>query len=201
MFRKLRSLFSSSKDVPTPQEKAKAVYFVLISQGRAIIRDILYSAPDQFKDSEDYKAFLGNEIGVIMCLHSTHEGYERFFADRQESKLFVATLSSLFKHHLKISWEVFELYVSLGENHEKPDKIFMDIFTSRIVAFLNQDDEAFTKKEKTLFYARHPESLIYAEYYVAIFESVCRILNEYAEESANIRKIREMANELDECLK
>jgi hypothetical protein len=201
MIRKPKRLFSSCKDIPTPQEKAKAVYFSLVSQGMVIIQDILSSAPDEFKDSQDYKAFLGNEIGVILCLHSTREGYERCFVDSRESKLFAATLFSLFKRHLHIPWDVFEHYISLGENHEEPDKIFMHIFAGRIVAFLNQDDEFLTKKEKALLYSWHPEALIYAQYYVRIFESVCRILNEYTGESANIRQVIEMANELDERLK
>lgn len=201
MIGKLHSLFSSNKGIPSPQEKAKAVYFVLISQGKAIIQDILNSAPDEFKDSKDYKAFLGNEIGAIMCLNSTREGYERFFEDSQERKLFSATLFSLFKHHLQVSWDVFKLYINLGEDHEEPDKIFMHLFTGRIVAFLNKDDEPFTKQEKALMYSWHPEALIYGEYYTRIFEMVYLILNEYAGKSANSRKILEMAKKLDEHLR
>jgi len=196
-----KNLFSS-KVIPSPEEKAKAVYHALMSQGITIIQDLLSSAPDEFKDSTEYKDFLGNEVGVIMCLHSTREGYERYFADSQESKLFVTTLYSLFKHHLQISWDDFDLYLRFGENSEDPDKILMQIFTGRIVAFLNQDDEPFNKNvEKTLLYAWHQDALIYAEYYVAIFESICRILDAYAGESANIKEIRERANDLDERLK
>ena len=201
MIKNLKRLFSSNKDVPTPQEKAKAVYFVLVSQAMVIIQDILDSAPDEFKDSKDYKAFLGNEVGVIMCLHSTREGYERYFKDNKEGKLFTATLFSLFKHHLRISWDVFDHYLSHGEKNEEPDKIFMRLFTGRIVAFLNQDDEFFTGKDKGLLYSYHPDALIYAEYYVRIFESVLRILNKYARESANIKEVLQMADELDKILK
>jgi hypothetical protein len=196
MIGKLRSLFSSTKGIPSPQEKAKAVYFVLISHGKIVIQDILNSAPDEFKCSHDFEAFLANEIGVIMCLHSTREGYERFFRDTQESKLFTATLFSLFKNHLRIPWDVFELYINLGENNEEPDKIFMHLFTGRIVAFLNKDGALLTNREKALMYSWSPEAIIYAEYYTRIFEMVCLVLNEYAGESANNRKILEMSKKI-----
>ena len=136
-----------------------------------------------------------------MYLNSTREGYERFFEDSQERELFSATLFSLFKHHLQLSWDVFELYINLGEDHEEPDKIFMHLFTGRIVAFLNKDDEPFTKQEKALMYSWHPEALIYGEYYTRIFEMVYLILNEYAGKSANNRKILVMAKKLDEYLR
>ena len=42
---------------------------VLISHGKIVIAEILNSAPDEFKHSRDFEAFLANEIGVIMCLN------------------------------------------------------------------------------------------------------------------------------------
>jgi hypothetical protein len=193
--------FFSGKGIPSPQEKAKAVYFVLISQGKAIIQDILNSTPDKFRDSEDYKAFLANEIGVVMCLNSTREGYERFFEDSQGRELFSATLFPLFKNHLHVPWDVFQLYINLGEDHEEPDKIFMQLFAGRIFAFLDKDDELFNKPEKALMYSWDPEALIYVEYYTRIFEMVYQILNEYAGKSANSGKVLEMAKKLDEYLR
>jgi hypothetical protein len=161
MFKKLRSLFSSTKGTPSPQEKAKAVYFILISHGKTIIKDILSSSPEQFRDSRDFKAFLGNEIGVIMCLNSTREGYERLFPDSQKRKLFAATLFSLFKNHLQISWEVLEQYINLGKNTEEPDKLFIQLFAGRIAAFLNRDGALFHKGEEILAqYSFSPEAII-----------------------------------------
>ena len=206
MIEKLRSLFSSNKGIPSPQEKAKAVYFVLITQGETIIQDILSSSPEQFKDSHDFRIFLGNEIGVVMCLNSSREGYERFFRDSQERELFSATLLLLFKNHLQISWDTLEQYINLGESseerNEEHDIIYIKLFGSRIVAFFNQDDDLFTNGEKILMkYSFSPEATTYATYYVRIFEMVTLILNKFAGESANNRKILKMSKKLDQYLK
>lgn len=195
------SLFPSNNEIPSPQEKAKAVYYALMSQENAIIQDILAAAPDEFKHSKDYKDFLINEIGVLLCLLSTREGHVCCFTDREKSEIFTATLFSLFKHHLQISWDVFQLYIQFSEKLEEPDKICTQIFAGRIVAFLHNDNEVFTNKGKLLIYAWYPEALIYAEYYIRIFEAICRILNRYAGKSANTGEILETAKNLDEILK
>jgi len=197
MFKKLRNLFSSKHGSPSPEEKAKAVYFVLISHGNTISKDILNSSPEQFQTSYAFKEFLANEIGVILCLNSTREGYERFFEDSHERELFTARLSFLFKNHLHIPWDIFLQYINLGENAEEPDKLFMHLFAGRIFAFL-RGEENLIQYEKLLMFSYHPEAMVYVEFYVRIFEMVVRILKEFAGKDASALKIIEMSNKLDE---
>jgi len=201
MFNKLRDLLFSDKSTLSPQVKAKAAYYVLISQGKAIVQDIVENSPDEFLESKAYRIFLANEVGVVMCLNSAREGFNRFFENSQESDLFSSTLLYLFNNHLQMPLDVFNLYVELGQKHEDPDKIFMHLFAGRISAFLENDIESLTNKEKAWMYSWQPDALVYAEIYTKIFEMICEILNSYAGKSANRKKILQMAAFLDEDLR
>jgi hypothetical protein len=198
MLKKLLNMLSPKQNRPSPQEKAKAVYFALISQGNGIIQDICYHSPDDFKKSDDFKRFLAKETGVIMCLNSTKIGYESFFEDREEGELFISTIFYLFKNHLQIPWDVFLQYIDIGENAKEPDKFFGQLFSGRILAYIsNQFD--LLQNGKALFYV-NLDTLIYIDIYIKIVKMVINFLHEFTSDS-NSRRIKEIANDFDKSLK
>jgi hypothetical protein len=94
------------------------------------------------------------------------------------------------------------LYISLGKDSEYPDKLFMQLFASRIVAFLHKDEDLlYNNSEVLLKYSFSPEAILYLEYYTEIFKMVIAVLMDYAGKDANAKETLEMSRKLDEYLK
>ncbi len=213
------------------REKAKAVYYALLSNAMTIIRDIIKSTREyyeseededfkiEFPDEEDFKIFLGNEVGIVMCLISTREAYERFFKDKKERELFTATLLYLFKNYLRISQEDYNLYLRIIEIFKIPKEIDINLaklFGARIIAFLRKDKEPW--KDKKAFksgqwdsieyiplcwlikYGYSDDCLLYEQIYVNIFKMVMQILELCASEQADMEMVQELSKKADEYI-
>jgi hypothetical protein len=224
MFKKFDNSLSQNPD-DLASTKAKAIYFALLSVAMEIIRDIIELTKEyceseeakelkiEFPDENAFKNFLGHEIGVILCLFSTKEGYERFFIHKREREVFTATLFDLFKNYLKIPWGDFCFYLDGGErlkNTDKLDIIYMKLFVSRIVAYLLADAELynFDWKDNTKFCPRYylqysflaEAVLVYGTLFTRVFETVMKTLKMYASEDADIAQVIELSKKLDEYI-
>jgi tetratricopeptide (TPR) repeat protein len=198
MFNGIKNLFKHDPQV-TVIERARAVCYALISEGNLIVEDIIESSKIYFEVPPTSKFFLGNEVGIIMCLISTKEAYERLFKDQREGELFITTLWDVFRNNLKIYWEDFDLYVKLGEEYKNRDDMYMSFFAGRIIAFLKKD-ENFTKNDINCFlqYSGTPEAILYTQIYKDIFKMTKTVLNLLATEKADKKKVKMMSMKLAE---
>lgn len=122
-------------DKPTPEQQAKAAYCLFIGNAKLMIDDLANAAKTITQLPDDFRAFTGNELGLLMCHTATVEAYRRFFESLDDARLFTDTLFDLFHNHLKITTDDLETYAAHAEISENPN-IMMIVFSSRITACL-----------------------------------------------------------------
>lgn len=196
-FRELVTLFRPN---PTPEQKAKVIYYAMLILGKPLIQDIIDSTPDEFraefKDNAEFKKFIADELGVIMYVICLREGYQ-WFDTMAERKSYGVMLTSLFRYHLKTPWDTVELYVETGFDEKEPDQIFVRTFSSRIIAFLRKDLQSLNNREYSMVYSNQLDALIYAGLYTNIFCLIARTLNEYIGDSSKPKEIIRAAKLFD----
>jgi hypothetical protein len=122
-------------DKPTPEQQAKAAYCLFVGNAKLMIDDLAATAKTITQLPNDFRAFIGNELGLLMCHTATVEAYRRFFENLDDARLFTDTLFDLFHNHLKITTDDLKTYATHAEISENPN-IMMLVFSSRIIAFL-----------------------------------------------------------------
>ena len=120
---------------PTPEQQAKAAYCLFIGNGKLMIDDLAATAKTITPLPDDFTAFMGNELGLLMCHTATVEAYRRFFENLDDARLFTDTLFDLFDNHLKITTDDLQAYATYAEMSEDPNTMML-LFSSRITAFL-----------------------------------------------------------------